>query len=80
MSTNPPLPSTSSILPSVANPSTPAIDRNELINLVNQLLVPIHKEQALIELSKRREHVPDLAPILWFSRGNLTICAFFFHA
>lgn len=69
MASNNPL---TSNLPQATNPSlsTQAIDRNELINLVNQLLVPIHKEQALIELSKRREHVPDLAPILWFSRGK----------
>lgn len=66
------LPPSNLSLPTTNPTQPPPIDRNELINLVNQLLVPIHKEQALIELSKRRENVPDLAPILWFSRGTIS--------
>lgn len=26
----------------------------------------------MVELSKRREHVPDMAPILWYSFGTMT--------
>ena len=37
--------------------------------LVLELLNPEAREDALLELSKRREVVPDLAPILWHSFG-----------
>lgn len=31
------------------------------------------REHALVELSKKREEVPDLAPILWYSYGTMAI-------
>lgn len=36
---------------------------------VYNLTSPATREQALIELSKNRETVPDLAPIIWYSTG-----------
>ena len=38
---------------------------NEIYSLVQQLLVIDQREDALTELSKRRESFVDLAPILW---------------
>jgi CCR4-NOT transcription complex subunit 9 len=36
-----------------------------LIKLVQELIHHKHRERALLELSKKREARPDLAPILW---------------
>mmetsp|Transcript_10679 Transcript_10679/g.27971 ORF Transcript_10679/g.27971 Transcript_10679/m.27971 type:complete len:267 (-) Transcript_10679:1375-2175(-) len=33
----------------------------------------LQREAALVELSKKREKITDLAPILWFSYGTVTI-------
>ena len=41
----------------------------KLFALVMGLLQPDQREQALFELSKKREHYPDLAPTLWHSVG-----------
>jgi len=41
----------------------------KLFALVMGLLQPEQREQALFELSKKREHYPDLAPTLWHSVG-----------
>jgi len=35
--------------------------------LVYELTVPEKREAALLELSKKKEVVSDLAPILWYS-------------
>lgn len=42
-----------------------------LHQLVLQLLNIDQRENALIELSKRRENFPDLAPVLWYSFGTM---------
>eukprot|EP01012_Entosiphon_sulcatum_P032415 TRINITY_DN41235_c0_g1_i1.p1 TRINITY_DN41235_c0_g1~~TRINITY_DN41235_c0_g1_i1.p1 ORF type:complete len:304 (-),score=54.63 TRINITY_DN41235_c0_g1_i1:211-1122(-) len=42
---------------------------HKLFQLVIGLLQPEQRETALFELSKRREHYPDLAPTLWHSVG-----------
>lgn len=39
--------------------------------LVEDLLNPVSRENALAELSKQREQVPDLAIILWNKFGTL---------
>ena len=39
--------------------------------LVIDLVNPDKREIALLELSKKREHFPDLAPILWNSFGTI---------
>ena len=40
--------------------------------LVLALLVPDERENALLELSKKREAFPDLASILWHSHGTIS--------
>eukprot|EP00981_Chlorochromonas_danica_P015731 scaffold14367_cov250-Ochromonas_danica.AAC.27 len=47
-------------------------DTKELYALVQQLILPEQRENALVELSKRRESFPDLAPVLWHSFGSIT--------
>eukprot|EP00945_MAST-04E_sp_MAST-4E-sp1_P007993 g7993.t1 len=42
-----------------------------LYPLVLELTNPKQRESALIDLSKRREQFPDLAPILWHSFGTI---------
>lgn len=41
------------------------------INLIDELLNPSLRENALAELSKHREQLPDLAVILWNRFGRL---------
>jgi len=38
---------------------------------INDLCPRDTRETALLELSKKREAVPDLAPMLWNSRGTM---------
>jgi len=42
-----------------------------IYSLVLELTNPEKRETALLELSKKREAVPDLAPILWHSFGTI---------
>ena len=51
-------------------PST--VEREKLYQWVQNLLSPEHREEALVELSKKREQVPDLAPLLWHSFGTIS--------
>jgi CCR4-NOT transcription complex subunit 9 len=44
----------------------------ELYPLVLQLTKLEHRETALLELSKRRENFPELAPVLWHSFGTIS--------
>jgi hypothetical protein len=45
---------------------------HEIFCMVADLLDPEKREHSLYELSKRRERVPDLAIILWYSYGTIT--------
>ena len=47
-------------------------DEDKLYQLVNDLTNPENRETALLELSKKREKVPDLAPIIWNSIGTIS--------
>lgn len=38
---------------------------------VHQLINPVTRENALLELSKKRENFPELAPYLWYSFGTI---------
>eukprot|EP00955_Chlamydomonas_euryale_P096553 365019-Chlamydomonas_euryale.AAC.17 len=38
---------------------------------VHQLINPATRENALLELSKKRENFPELAPYLWYSFGTI---------
>jgi len=44
-----------------------------IYGLVLDLLSPEKRESALLELSKKRESVTDLAPILWHSFGTMAV-------
>ena len=44
---------------------------DDLLTLVKQLTDPEQREVILLELSKKRETFPDLAPILWHSLGTV---------
>lgn len=52
--------------------SIATVDPKELTNLILQLINPDLRENAISELSKRRESFPDLAPVLWYSFGSIT--------
>ncbi|KAF2401230.1 putative cell differentiation protein [Trichodelitschia bisporula] len=47
-------------------------DDRRTLDWIAQLLNPNYREAALLELSKKREQVPDLALILWHSFGVMT--------
>lgn len=52
----------------------------EVYTYINQLSNPETRENALLELSKKRESVPDLAPMLWHSFGkHIQFCKFCFN-
>jgi len=50
---------------------TSEADKEKLYQLVLDLSNPESREAALLELSKKREAFPDLAPILWHSFGTI---------
>lgn len=47
------------------------VDRERIYTWINELTNPETRENALLELSKKREVVPDLAPMLWHSFGTI---------
>ncbi|XP_061571518.1 CCR4-NOT transcription complex subunit 9-like isoform X1 [Cololabis saira] len=47
------------------------VDREKIYLWINELSGPETRENALLELSKKRESVPDLAPMLWHSCGTI---------
>lgn len=51
----------------------PSITMDELVRHILQLSHPdlSVREQALLELSKRREEFADLAPLLWYAHGAI---------
>ena len=63
--------------PPVQPPTVPApvalspAERERVNQLIADLGVPERREQALVELSKRREVYSDLAPLLWHSFGSV---------
>lgn len=46
------------------------VDREKVYTWIIELSNPETRENALLELSKKREVVPDLAPMLWHSFGT----------
>jgi len=48
-----------------------AVDRDKIYQWIIELSSPETREAALLELSKKREVVPDLAPMLWHSFGTM---------
>jgi hypothetical protein len=47
-----------------------AEDNRRTVEWISQLLNPATREQSLLELSKKREQVPELALVLWHSFGK----------
>ena len=69
------LPSSSSLLPptsSLPPSSSPSPFPSRLYAHVVDLTSLDKREAALLELSKKREEFPDLAPILWHSFGTIS--------
>ncbi|XP_077555213.1 required for cell differentiation 1 isoform X1 [Haemaphysalis longicornis] len=48
-----------------------AVDKEKIFQWITELSSPETRENALLELSKKREVVPDLAPMLWNSFGTI---------
>merc|ERR1712232_724074 len=55
----------------MGTPGRPAGGADEVYFLVQDLRISERREHALLELSKRRESLTDLAPILWHSFGTI---------
>lgn len=53
----------------VPNRPVSAVEFEHIYLLVLELTDRNKREHALLELSKRRESIPDLAPLLWYSFG-----------
>lgn len=47
------------------------IEPDKIYQWINELCMPATRENALIELSRQREAVQDLAPMLWYSFGAI---------
>ena len=62
-------PSTSTA--SSSSSSQPNVDREKIYQWIIELSSPETREAALLELSKKREVVSDLAPMLWHSFGTM---------
>jgi CCR4-NOT transcription complex subunit 9 len=48
------------------------VTQERLFSLIMDLLIPEKKERALLELSKKRDHFPNLAPTLWTATGAMS--------
>jgi len=58
----------------LANPNLQqqgGVDRDKIYQWIKDLLEPSARENALLELSKKREVVVDLAPMIWYSFGTM---------
>jgi CCR4-NOT transcription complex subunit 9 len=47
------------------------VDKEQVFQWIQELTSPSTREHALIELSRKREVLPDLAPMLWHSLGTM---------
>lgn len=61
--------------PSAAAAALPRMDENlvKVHQWIQQLLVPEQREVAITELTKVREALPDLGPMLWHSTGAIAV-------
>jgi len=81
MSTSPTIPASSAPATTGTTAATPTsaasagqnlnVDREKIYAWIIELSSPETREAALLELSKKREVVPDLAPMLWHSFGTM---------
>jgi len=56
---------------SMQSPMSQEKEIAHIYSLVLELTNPDKRESALLELSKKREAIPDLAPVLWHSFGTI---------
>lgn len=54
-----------------ASTAAPSLNREQVYSWIQELSSPDTRERALIELSRKREALPDLAPMLWHSFGTI---------
>lgn len=47
----------------------PKLEEEKIYQLIMDAMNPTHREQALIELCKKKEHYEDIALILWHTFG-----------
>jgi len=77
-SSDPPSSSISALLNSGAESGSPGMeqgiseDNRKVLQWVAELMDPSRREGALMELSKKREQVPELALVIWHSFGVMT--------
>lgn len=55
----------------IGSMSMPPGGNSDVESYVHQLINPQTRENALLELSKKRENFPELAPYLWYSFGAI---------
>ncbi|XP_053373503.1 CCR4-NOT transcription complex subunit 9-like [Mercenaria mercenaria] len=67
----PPTSGASGSAPSMPGASMTQGEREKVYQWISELTSPETRENALQELSKKREVVPDLAPMLWHSFGTV---------
>jgi len=48
-------------------------ENRKVLEWIAQMMRPETRESALLELSKKREQVPELALILWYSFGKFIL-------
>jgi CCR4-NOT transcription complex subunit 9 len=58
-----------------SNQAVMSEENQRVLEWIAQLMKPNTRETALLELSKKREQVPELALILWHSFGMLDVFA-----
>lgn len=46
-------------------------DKQLIIKYINELKDREKRDNALVELSKQREHFTELAPFIWYSVGTI---------
>ena len=66
-----PVTSTAPSTSTASSSSQPNVDREKIYQWIIELSSPESRETALLELSKKREVVSDLAPMLWHSFGTM---------
>ena len=66
-----PVTSTAPSTSTASSSSQPNVDREKIYQWIIELSSPDTREAALLELSKKREVVSDLAPMLWHSFGTM---------
>lgn len=56
---------------SSSSSNSSGVNRDQVYSWIQELSAPDTREHALIELSRKREVLPDLAPMLWNSFGTI---------